>query len=360
MAFLDDVGKKIGGVFGFNEEEDIRGGFRSAREAANRRADEKYNKFKVDPELLKKEYSQYVQNALQQQAGGLTSALSSQRRINPALAAHLVGNTQAQASGEAANKLALGQTQLGYQSDIYNKQLLQQLQQSELQGAQAEEAAYAQARQAKNGFLQNLIVTGATIGAGFLMPKVPPGGKGITGTASTFAPAAGFLAGNIGSSQFNQLPSHYRANYGSTGMSTDTYSDERLKKPYFSHDHTKDPSYHEMLASFHSENMTPHMQKMAADHKKFQQPNENEMQQFEQSLKPSKYAYKRGSVADDGGQEHVTPMAQNIEKSKIGKTVVKKDAQGYRKLDIPQLTSTLAGGIYDLNKRLQKLERKRA
>lgn len=116
-------------------------------QTAEKRAGELYEKYKADPEAIKQEYGESVKRALEQQAGGMTAALSSQRRVNPALASHLLANQAADVQAKASGETALAQTQLGTQFDIYNKQLMQQIRNQELayEGKEEErQAGYAE------------------------------------------------------------------------------------------------------------------------------------------------------------------------------------------------------------------------
>lgn len=67
------------------------------------------------------------------------------------------------------------------------------------------------------------------------------------------------------------------------------------------------------------------------------------------------YSYKPG-MGEDPGQRHFGPMAQDIEKSEAGKTMVKTGPDGLKRVDTERLSLAAAAGINELLERVKKLE----
>lgn len=88
---------------------------------------EDYKNYSLDPTAMKKEYGEAVQRNLQQQAGGMTAALSSQRGMNAALASHLLTSSNSEREATSAGQSALEEANIQYGADRYNKQLQQNL-----------------------------------------------------------------------------------------------------------------------------------------------------------------------------------------------------------------------------------------
>jgi hypothetical protein len=86
-----------------------------------------------------------------------------------------------------------------------------------------------------------------------------------------------------------------------------------------------------------------------------------EIDAFMNELEPKSYDYKaeaKAKGAPEGRQIGV--MAQDMQKSKIGKRLVKMDAEGDRMVDVPQTVSALLATTAVLNKRIQSLEGKKS
>lgn len=66
------------------------------------------------------------------------------------------------------------------------------------------------------------------------------------------------------------------------------------------------------------------------------------------------WKYKQGSAADDGGQTHTGPMAQNVRKG-LGDVA----APGGKKIDLISMNGHTIGAIKELDKRLLTLENAR-
>ena len=77
------------------------------------------------------------------------------------------------------------------------------------------------------------------------------------------------------------------------------------------------------------------------------------MREFLSKMKPQTWRYK-------GQQEqHVGPMAQDVEKSKVGKTIVRETPAG-KAIDLPSASTALLAAVADLHRRIAAVEGKRA
>lgn len=86
-------------------------------------------------------------------------------------------------------------------------------------------------------------------------------------------------------------------------------------------------------------------------------PQENaagEIEKFLSSLKPSQYEYKDSA---NGTGEKIGIMAQDLEKSKIGKTMVDQSEDGTKMIDTNKAIGAILAGMADLNKKFKKLEK---
>jgi len=72
-------------------------------------------------------------------------------------------------------------------------------------------------------------------------------------------------------------------------------------------------------------------------------------------LTPYEYNYKEDSGFDDE-KSHTGVMAQDLEKSELGKEFVEKNENGDRMVDYGQMASTLLASNVDLHKRIKELE----
>jgi hypothetical protein len=86
-----------------------------------------------------------------------------------------------------------------------------------------------------------------------------------------------------------------------------------------------------------------------------------EAQKFLDALKAHVYEYKdkyKGSMAPEG--EHISPMAQELEKTAAGKHMVKHTADGTKVVDYssPQGYGAILASLSHLNKKIQELEGK--
>jgi len=83
---------------------------------------------------------------------------------------------------------------------------------------------------------------------------------------------------------------------------------------------------------------------------------DEDVQEFMDGLKAYRYEYKNKR---HGKGKKLGVMAQDLERSKVGKKTVRKLPEG-KAVDVADLTSALAAGTANLNKRLSRLEAKRA
>lgn len=71
------------------------------------------------------------------------------------------------------------------------------------------------------------------------------------------------------------------------------------------------------------------------------------------NLEPSTFEYKDPALGD----KRAGVMAQDLEKSEVGRTMVSDGPDGIKRVDIPSATSALLGTVAHLNRRLDKLEK---
>lgn len=84
---------------------------------------------------------------------------------------------------------------------------------------------------------------------------------------------------------------------------------------------------------------------------------DDEIDDFLSKLDPSQYDYVEDAI-EKGAPEDKTVgvMAQDMEKSKIGKTLVEEDEDGDKMVDVPKTVGALVAATANMNKRLKKLE----
>lgn len=262
MSFWDKIGEGFEDLLGLREGDKRRRSVEDAR----RKAEERYEKDKLDSSAYKKEYSEAITRNLQQQSGGFAAALAGQRGTNQALASHLASNTQAEMGAKAAGTEAMALEQIGYQTDIYNKELLQQ----EYQNALNEENYIAQGDENALSMIRNLVKTAATVG----MTVAGGPAAGIAGNAAmagqesnvnlapdNLPPHLGGKSQGLGTSAPDM--SYLSDNPYSSGLSD---SNPKMGMSYYNHDFENDNSYHKSIASMsmndHSDFITREMQKI--------------------------------------------------------------------------------------------------
>jgi hypothetical protein len=79
-----------------------------------------------------------------------------------------------------------------------------------------------------------------------------------------------------------------------------------------------------------------------------------EIQEFLKALKPSTYEYKN---AQDGGGEKMGIMAQDLEKSEVGKTMVDTGPDGKKRVDVNKSIGAIMAAMADMASRVKKLEK---
>lgn len=80
----------------------------------------------------------------------------------------------------------------------------------------------------------------------------------------------------------------------------------------------------------------------------------DEIENFLKVLKPSTYEYKD---KEDGGGEKMGVMAQDLEKSAIGKTMVDTGADGKKRVDVNKAIGAMMAAMADMSKKVKKLEK---
>ncbi|MES2338891.1 MAG: hypothetical protein V4537_12415, partial [Pseudomonadota bacterium] len=86
----------------------------------------------------------------------------------------------------------------------------------------------------------------------------------------------------------------------------------------------------------------------------------SDMADFARSMRGVPYAYKPEFAAREGqapGEVNVGPVAQEMEKSKVGRTIVKPDPQGsgMRTLDEPKMVKGLGAVVADQQEQLDEM-----
>jgi hypothetical protein len=79
------------------------------------------------------------------------------------------------------------------------------------------------------------------------------------------------------------------------------------------------------------------------------------IEQFTSALKGYEYEYKDG---ENGTGKKVGVMAQDLEKSKIGKTMVDEDENGVKRVDTNKAIGALLAATAEMSKKISKLEKK--
>lgn len=83
-----------------------------------------------------------------------------------------------------------------------------------------------------------------------------------------------------------------------------------------------------------------------------------DIKEFLGALEASKYKYKEPNKPGRGQGEFVSVMAQELEKTKLGKSMVGKDAEGVKNVDYGKGFGAILAAQVELNKRLAELESK--
>lgn len=82
-------------------------------------------------------------------------------------------------------------------------------------------------------------------------------------------------------------------------------------------------------------------------------------QEFMDKLTPSTFKYKNPHLPQTSGGKHYGVMAQDMQKSELGKALISKSPQGTLQYDQLKATSLALASLAFLNQRVNKLESKK-
>lgn len=85
-------------------------------------------------------------------------------------------------------------------------------------------------------------------------------------------------------------------------------------------------------------------------------PADDKIRRFLSALEPSEYRYRDLSVPGTAPGRHVSPMAQDIEGTELGRASVNTGPDGVKRVDYGRLLGTMLAAEAHLNKRIGKLE----
>lgn len=77
------------------------------------------------------------------------------------------------------------------------------------------------------------------------------------------------------------------------------------------------------------------------------------------SLRPSRYKYRAEHEAEGGSGERIGIMAQDLERTDLGRSLVREGPDGLKRIDVAGLVGTLAASVADQQARLDRMESKR-
>ncbi len=83
---------------------------------------------------------------------------------------------------------------------------------------------------------------------------------------------------------------------------------------------------------------------------------DKDMMQFLDKIGNHKYVYKNTDLEGSDDKIHFSPMAQELEKTNVGKTMVSDNEDGVKRVDYSRSLGTILSGLSLLNGRLKKLE----
>jgi hypothetical protein len=83
---------------------------------------------------------------------------------------------------------------------------------------------------------------------------------------------------------------------------------------------------------------------------------DGDLEDFLEAAKAYWWRYKQGDSADDGGRLHMGPMAQDLAKTKVGRSVVKRMPDGDLGVDVDGSYGAFLAGLGELHDRVQALE----
>lgn len=83
---------------------------------------------------------------------------------------------------------------------------------------------------------------------------------------------------------------------------------------------------------------------------------DGDLEDFLEAAKTYWWKYKNESEADDGGKQHVGPMAQDLAKTKMGRTMVTNAPSGKMAVDVGESYGAFLAGLGELHDRVKALE----
>lgn len=86
---------------------------------------------------------------------------------------------------------------------------------------------------------------------------------------------------------------------------------------------------------------------------------DSDLEDFLEAAKTYWYRYKEGSDWDDGGRLHVGPMANDLQDTKVGRTMVEEDPDGNLMVDTNKAYGAYLAGLGQLAERVDNLEAKK-
>lgn len=102
----------------------------------------------------------------------------------------------------------------------------------------------------------------------------------------------------------------------------------------------------------------PNMMSRISDESQKELSSDAKIKEYLDNLHPYDYNYKEPDLPGRGHGRYVSPMAQEFEKSELGKTAVQQTSQG-KMVDYGKLLGTMAAADAYLNERLNKIEGKK-
>lgn len=82
----------------------------------------------------------------------------------------------------------------------------------------------------------------------------------------------------------------------------------------------------------------------------------SEVKNFLNAIKGSTYKYKKDAPVKDGEKKHLGVMAQNLEKTKLGKSMVEEGPKGNKQINFGEGFNAMLASMASLNDRLSKIE----
>lgn len=292
----------------------------------------------INADSLKEAYKQNALTASQQQLAQSNALMASQKGINPALMSMQIGSRQAAAGQLLAGQEATQLANIDFQTSETNISNAEKLYGAEKGVQISQNQINAQQQQAQSE--QNTQIMAALIGAGAMYMASTTSSKEVKTTPEAYDHNSDYHeATRIHMSDSDEDPREHLAQYfiGKQGF----------RQPDSPLDKLGSMKGSDVEAPKGEKDMPP-PRMLKKDDKK--------MLDFLDTLEPTEFAYKPGSVADDGGKPHLGVIAENVEKTPAGKSAV-VDVNGVKSLDIASLSSMLAAGLGNINQRVKHLER---